>query len=102
MIGKQQKGVLEMISKGSKKGSVRFSIKPANGVKQVKLAGDFNEWKPAAMTRQKDGSFVKLVNVPPGTYEYKFVIDSEWTIDPDNNTWAVNKYGTLNSVAEVI
>lgn len=90
-----------MISKGNKAGSVKFSLRPANGATQVQLAGDFNGWKPTALRKQKDGSFSVTIAVPKGHQEYKFIIDGVWIIDPDNSHWALNPYGTLNSVVEL-
>jgi len=89
-----------MVSKGQKKGTIRFEIK-LDGAKKVMLAGDFNQWKPVAMRKQQNGVFTCMVNAPPGTYEYKFIVDGEWIVDPDNPAWALNPYGTLNSVAQV-
>ena len=90
-----------MFDKGNKKGTVRFSLKPASGAKQVMLAGDFNEWKPAPLKKQKDGSFAVTLALLAGTYEYKFVVEGQWVVDPDNSRWALNPFGTLNSVAQV-
>ena len=90
-----------MFDKRTKKGTVRFSLKPAAGDKQVMIAGDFNEWKPATLKKQKDGSFAVTLTLPARTYEYKFVVDGQWVVDPDNSRWALNPYGTLNSVAQV-
>ena len=88
-----------MIAKGPKKGQVKFSVKPSNGAKEVALAADFTEWKPSPMKKQKDGSFSVVATVPAGTHEYKYIVDGQWVVDPDNNKWALNPYGTLNSVA---
>ena len=90
-----------MFAKGSKKGTVSFTVKPQAAPKKVMLAGDFNKWQPVPMKKQKDGSFSAVVTLAPGTYEYKFVIDDQWVVDPDNSVWAVNNYGTLNSVAQI-
>ena len=90
-----------MITKGKTKGSIKFSIRPAAGVKQVQLAGDFNAWKPAGMKKQKDGSFSLALDVPDGHQEYKYIVDGMWVVDPDNSHWALNAYGTLNSVVEI-
>ena len=89
-----------MISKGRNKGSVRFAF-TQDGAGKVQLAGDFNRWAPAAMRKQKDGSFTTTLDLRPGTYEYKFVVDGQWTVDPDNSAWALNPHGTLNSVVVV-
>lgn len=90
-----------MFSKGQKKGTVKFSVKPSGGVKKAAVAGDFSEWKLVELRKQKDGSFAATVPLKAGSYEYKFVLDGEWVVDPDNNAWALNPYGTLNSVAQV-
>jgi 1,4-alpha-glucan branching enzyme len=90
-----------MFSNGKTKGAVSFCIKPVRAAKKVLLAASFNEWKPVALKRQKDGSYSATVNLRPGTYEYKFIVDDEWTVDPDNPTWAMNPYGTFNSVAQI-
>ena len=38
----------------------------------------------------------------PGIYEYKFVINGVWTLDPDpDRDWTQNGLGTLNSVLRV-
>ena len=91
-----------MFTKGRKKGTVRFCLSSTNGVRQVKLFGDFSDWEPLAMRKQKDGSYAATVPLSPGTYHYKFQVDGQWLLDPDNQSNAVNSYGTLNSVAQVV
>ena len=90
-----------MYEKGRKKGTVRFAIKPDDGAKQVAVVGTFSQWQPVRMRKQKSGSFVANVEAQPGSHEYKFIIDGEWVVDPDHGAWALNPYGTLNSVAVV-
>ncbi len=90
-----------MISNGKKKGSVRFAFKPAGGGKKVELAGEFSDWMPRTMRKQKDGSFVSVVELLPGSHEYKFIVDGKWIVDPDNGTRALSAAGTINSVAQV-
>ncbi len=91
---------LGMYSKGNKKGTIRFAYKPDMEVKKVELAGDFNNWVPSRMRKQKDGSYVSNVGViVKGKLEYKYVVDGDWRTDPDNSSFAVNEYG-VNSVAQ--
>jgi 1,4-alpha-glucan branching enzyme len=64
-----------------------FSYHPDDGAvaKSVNLAGDFNKWSTSGqpMTRGDDGTFTAKVKLPPGTYQYKFVIDgTKWANDP--------------------
>lgn len=89
-----------MYGKGRKKGTVRFAVQ-ADGGKKVAVVGTFSDWLPVQMRKQKDGSFVANIAVPPGNHEYKFIIDGEWVVDPDHGAWALNPYGTLNSLAIV-
>ena len=90
-----------MVTKGRKKGTVRFGCTPPKRAKRVQLAGDFNGWKPVAMRKQKDGSYAAVVAIPPATYEYKFVVDGTWVPDTDNCNSVINPFGTINSVAIV-
>jgi hypothetical protein len=53
--------------------------------KSVFLVGDFNNWNPTVekMTREGD-DFVTGLFLVAGEYRYKFVVDGEWIVDPDN------------------
>ena len=90
-----------MFAQGQKKGTTRFILKPDNGAKKVQVAGDFTNWRPVEMQKQKTGTYAATVPVPAGNHEYKFIVDGQWIVDPDNNAWALNPYGTLNSVAQI-
>jgi len=90
-----------MVAKGSKDGTVRFSVLPRQEPRQVLLAGDFNGWKGRKMVKGKNGAFVAVVPLKPGTYEYKFVIDGQWVPDADNPVCGPNVYGTANSIVAV-
>ncbi len=80
---------------------VRFSYYngPAN---QVSIAGDFNEWDPSRLllTRESDGRWAGRVKLAPGEYEYLFVVDGEWQLDPGADA-VPNPFGTRNSVLRV-
>ena len=75
----------------------------AQGVSEVFLMGDFNNWntKIHPMKRNEKGVWTKAVMLPPGRYEYKFLVDGEWWIDPENMDFCWNCFGTLNSVMVV-
>ena len=87
-----------MYNAGRKKGTVRFAVQPNGGTRKVELLGDFTGWKPVQMRKQKNGQFVAVVPVEPGCWEYKLLVDGEWTLDPDNSRCAVSPQGTVNSV----
>jgi hypothetical protein len=90
-----------MYKKWIKTKKVRFAIKPTKQVEQSLLAGSFTNWKPLPMKKQEDGTFAIVLDVPSGTHEYKFVMDGQWMLDPDNGAWAVSTMGTVNSVVRL-
>jgi 1,4-alpha-glucan branching enzyme len=75
-----------------------------NGAEQVYICGDFNLWRPTSLRmigNPDAGLWEKRLVLPPGRYEYKFVVDGNWTHDPDARENVSNLYGSLNSVVEV-
>jgi hypothetical protein len=83
---------------------VRLAYQPTNpSVRQVSIAGSFNNWDPVSMPLQKqNGVWATVLVLPPGTYEYMFVENEEhWITDP----LAVNKrddgFGGVNAVLDV-
>jgi len=70
----------------------------------VYVCGDFNDWHPACLRmigNADDGLWEKRLTLPPGRYEYKFVVNGNWRHDPDARENVPNIYGSLNSVVEV-
>jgi 1,4-alpha-glucan branching enzyme len=48
------------------------------------------------------GTWVLTVKLPPGRYQYKFVVDGvNWKEDPNNPQWTDDGYGGHNSVVDV-
>lgn len=70
---------------------------------ELSLAGDFNGWEPDRGVRllQSVDGWEKRLTVPPGRYEYKFLMEGIWTPDPWNPRHVFNPHGTENSVIEV-
>lgn len=82
---------------------VTFRLEEDYG-KKIYLAGTFNDWdsKAKQMTfKKKDNAYSTILTLAPGTYQYKFVIDGVWCVDPANQEWMQNEHGTLNSVVHV-
>jgi len=72
--------------------------------RSVQIAGDFNNWQPAAtpMVRiGETGVWQAKMKLPHGTYRYRLVVDGQWQQDPYNERTEVNPYGELNSVVEI-
>ena len=72
----------------------------APAAEEVIVAGDFNRWniKIHSMKKDKKGVWQKIVMVPPGRYEYKFLVDGQWQNDPGNDQACYNCFGTHNNI----
>ncbi|MFN2168353.1 MAG: glycogen-binding domain-containing protein [Anaerolineae bacterium] len=89
------------MSSQSKRRRVRFQIRADRG-SQVWLAGSFNDWNTTShRLKYRDGLHSLNVLLPPGRYEYKFIVDGVWCVDPDCKEWSANEHGSLNSVLTV-
>jgi 1,4-alpha-glucan branching enzyme len=86
----------------SPKVKVTFVL-PKADAKRVSLSGDFNGWSPDAtpMSRDSSGHWEMTVDLAPGRYQYKFIVDGEWIPDPLAREKVWNQHGTLNSAIEV-
>ena len=82
----------------------------APNAERVVLAGSFNNWQPDAtpMVKGANGYWSASLELSPGRYEFKFVVDGVWCCEPgcddgtDNGPDRVpNEFGTLNRVIEV-
>jgi chromosome partitioning protein len=63
---------------------VLFTIE-ALGAERVQLVGDFNGWTTEGSEMQGDGRFWrKVLNLEPGRYLYRFLVDGHWHSDPMN------------------
>jgi len=67
------------------------------------IAGSFNDWQPSVtpMIRLDNGRWAKELTLPPGRYEYRFVVDGEWVDDPVATEFTPNSHGTMNAVLVV-
>ena len=85
-----------------KKFKIRFAVN-APWAKRVFVAGSFNEWDPKTtpLEERSAGRWETTLSLPPGRYEYKFVVDGQWTHDPTALQNVPDQYGALNSVIEV-
>jgi hypothetical protein len=67
----------------------------------VAVVGSFNDWDPGAypMTRDADGNWTVRVDLPPGQYEYQFVVDgSRFVPDPNATEQRDDGLGGSNAV----
>jgi len=71
--------------------------------KQVVLAGSFNGWSTTETTLKKDrsGRWRVSLDLRPGRYEYRYLVDGKWQNDQNNHNCVRNPFGSQNSVIEV-
>jgi 1,4-alpha-glucan branching enzyme len=70
---------------------------------EVCIAGSFNDWHPNAtpMISRGGDKWAKELALPPGRYEYRFVVDGQWVDDPAAKETVSNPFGGLNAVLTV-
>jgi len=85
-----------------KRQKITFSF-DSSDAKEVILMGDFNNWnsKKHPMKKDDNGKWTRAVLLPPGQYEYKFLVDGQWKEDPQNDRICSNKFGSYNNVVNL-
>lgn len=75
--------------------------------RDVRIAGDFNGWVPdrgvlSHIESEPAGRvWTKILELPPGTYQYRYVVDGDWRPDPANPQAVDAPGGFRNSVLVV-
>lgn len=84
--------------------NVTFRHTPGGRPNTIVLAGTFNDWSTGAtpMTdAEGDGTYEVTLVLPGGEYQYKFVVDGNWTTDLSAEGFADDGFGGKNSVIRV-
>ncbi len=82
----------------------KFHYKPGKKVKQVSVAGSFNNWNRSSnllTDEDGDGIYVAVVPLQPGNYVYKFNVDGKDILDPSNNETEPTGFDGFNSVLKI-
>jgi tetratricopeptide (TPR) repeat protein len=83
-------------------GNVTFALRRVRDAKLVTVAGSFNNWDPFhTFLRPNGSSWETRLELPPGKYEYKFVVDGNWMLDPANPNRKSDGGNNVNSVLVV-
>lgn len=86
----------------SLKGNTTFRLKGYAEASVVVLTGTFNNWNQSQLLFGREGDeWVCRVELDPGVYQYKFVVDGDWLLDPSNPDTAEDEAGNVNNVIEV-
>ena len=108
MIGKEtKKGRGKKKSAAKKKENlelkeVEFSFY-APEAREVFLVGEFNQWDTRSLPMRKDeeGIWRLMVELNPGSYEFKFFVDGAWFEDLTGAQLVPNPFGTQNYVVGI-
>lgn len=80
-------------------GNTTFRLSGHQHARIVAVAGTFNNWNQSQFIFARvDGEWICRINLPPGKYEYKFIADGNWLIDPRNPKTKYDDRGIENSV----
>jgi len=84
-------------------GSTSFEWNGNAAVEKVQLAGSFTQWKPVEMEKnsaEADEKWALKLDLSPGEYEFKFVVDGNWVCDELLPT-KTDEEGSRNNVIKV-
>src|SRR5687767_14385449 len=86
----------------SLKGNTTFRLKGHPNARVVAVAGSFNDWNQSQVLCGKEGDeWICRIDLAPGKYTYKLIIDGDWILDPANPETEDDERGITNSVLVV-
>ena len=94
--------LFDHLQKGAVKDWVIFKVHAPAGA-DVHVAGTFNDWNPTSLKLHPcgNGVYSAMILLPVGRYEFKFIVNGEWTNGKDQGEKVPNSYGTTNNVLMV-
>ena len=79
-------------------------VQPANASQSVAITGDFNDWNPQGQPMTCDrrlGIWQTTVQLKPGRYHYRLIIDGQSVPDPYNKQIHQRDDGHVSNYADV-
>ncbi len=79
-------------------------IAPINGPVEVVVAtGDFSNWSSEGvrLERGADGRWSATLQLKPGEYQYRLIVDGQWANNPGAERRVGNAFGSENDVLVV-
>ena len=68
--------------------------------REVQVAGSWNQWTPRDLDLVGHDTWMLSLSIPPGTFQYKYIIDGVWIHDPSKK-WLLDAEGNVNNVLKV-
>ncbi len=80
----------------------RFELNDYPSAEKVVLSGNFNNWDEEEIVLQKgDNGWFIDVFVREGSYQYKYIVDDFWVLDPANDQTRNDGDGNTNSLLNI-
>jgi 1,4-alpha-glucan branching enzyme len=78
-------------------------VAPVGDASEVAATGDFTGWSKEGMRlrRRPDGAWAVTLQLSPGEYEYRLIVDGRWQNNPGAERHAANPFGSQNDVLVV-
>lgn len=96
---KQAKNIAQQLNQPPA-GNTTFTLDGYSNARLVSVAGEFNGWQELGnLMHRHNGVWTTKIELDAGKYEYKFVVDGVWIVDPGNPNHVYE--GNHNSVIEV-
>ena len=102
-MGAPKENLVQLANPLRKEGEVLIAINDPRA-KDVRIAGDFNEWIPDRKVfsiKEEEGIWRKILHLSPGRYQYRLIVDGQWREDPSNPEIIENYQGGYNSLLTV-
>ncbi|WP_147367894.1 serine hydrolase [Fibrisoma montanum] len=97
-----KKLVAQLTAAPAGQGGTRLVLKGYPAAKLVTVAGSFNDWDDLHTFLIRKGDVWECyLDVKPGSYTYKFVVDGKWITDPANSTTQQDESGNVNSLLTI-
>ncbi|KAF6034259.1 PRKAB2 [Bugula neritina] len=75
-------------------------IKWDKGGTSVAISGTFNKWDKKLPLVKSTENFYTIVELPEGEHHYKYYVDGQWVIHPNEPT-VTDSHGNLNNIVRV-
>jgi Glycogen recognition site of AMP-activated protein kinase/Domain of unknown function (DUF3471) len=80
-------------------GNTTFKLRGYPEGNLVVLSGTFNNWHQSQFVFGREGDeWVCRIDLEPGKYAYKFIVDGNWILDPANPVSEEDEAGNVNSI----
>lgn len=96
--------MLKKTRSGSNGGAkVTFVLPSQPNANHVHVVGDFNDWRASTpMKQQKDGSWRASVELQPGDYQFRYLVDGNvWVNDEAADEYRMGPFGADNCVVRI-